>query len=68
MSDTFLFSKDLREKMSKFGNMDVREALKSPAFFDELLDHAGMDTKAKNALWEKVGRPDLKKEDEDQNL
>jgi hypothetical protein len=61
MKDDFLFSKELRERMAKFGDMDVGEAIQSPAFFEALLDHAGMDQKQKNDLWEKVGRPDLKK-------
>jgi hypothetical protein len=47
--------------MSKFGDMDVGEALGNRDFLDALLDHAGMDQMAKNALWEKVDRPDLKK-------
>lgn len=61
MNDNFLFSKELRDRMAKFGDMDVSEALSNPDFFDALLDHAGMDQKEKNALWEKVDRPDLKK-------
>ncbi len=60
MNDDFLFSKALRERMSKFGDMDVGEALRNPDFFDALLDHAGFNQKEKNDLWEKVGRPDLK--------
>jgi hypothetical protein len=58
--DGFLFSPEFRAGMSKFGDMDVGEALGNRDFLDALLDHAGMDQKAKNSLWEKVDRPDLK--------
>lgn len=59
--DGFLFSPELREGLSKFGDMDVSGALGNRDFLDALLDHAGMDQKDKNELWEKVDRPDLKK-------
>lgn len=40
--DGNLFSKELRDRMEKFGDMDVVEALKNPGFWKELCDHAGM--------------------------
>jgi hypothetical protein len=60
----FLFSKELRDRMSKFNDVDVREAITRADFYDALLDHAGMNQQEKNDLWEKVGRPDLKKEED----
>ena len=61
MNDDFLFSKELRDRMEKFKDMDVGEAIASSVFYEALLDHAGLTQKEKNDLWEKVGRPDLKK-------
>jgi hypothetical protein len=58
----FLFSKELRDRMKGFGGMDVREAITRPDFYEALLDHAGLNQKEKNDVWEQVGRPDLKKE------
>lgn len=40
--DGMLFSKDLRDRISKFGDMDVTDALKNPDFWKELCAHAGM--------------------------
>ena len=62
MKDDFLFSKELRDKLEQFGNMDVGEAIASPQFFEVLFEHAGIDKKAQNEIWEKVGRPDLKRD------
>lgn len=40
--DGHLFSKGLRDALSSFGDMDVRDAVKSPAFLKALCNHAGM--------------------------
>lgn len=56
----FIFSKDLRKKMSEFENMNCKEALSCPEFFNALFDHAGMSEKEKNDLWDNIGRPDFK--------
>ena len=62
MKDEFLFSKELREKLAQFGEMDAREALSSPEFLNALLDYAGMDEKQKSDLWDKIGKPNFKME------
>lgn len=40
--DKHLFSKELRDALSSFGKMDVKDALRSPEFLKALCDHAGM--------------------------
>lgn len=59
MEEEYIFSKELREKMEKFGEMDVSEALASPDFFEAIMEHAGIDREKRNAIWKKVGREDL---------
>jgi len=39
---TYLFSEDLREKMSKYGHLSSTEALSNKDFMDDLLNHAGV--------------------------
>lgn len=55
----FLFSKELRDRMDKFGDMDVKDAITSPDFFNELMLHAGMNLNEIKDMWKKVGRPDI---------
>lgn len=62
MKKDFLFSEELRERMKKFGKMDVSDAIKNPNFYEALLEHCGLDNTQKNEFWEKVGRTDLKKD------
>ena len=52
----FLFSKKLRDGMAEFGNMDVRDALTSPDFFNQLLKTKGMSEKEREDFWKKFGR------------
>lgn len=40
--DGYLFSQGLRDVLSGFGDMDVRECVKSHAFLKALCKHAGM--------------------------
>jgi hypothetical protein len=55
----YIFSEELRNRMEKFGNMDVREAITNPDFLNELMLHAGMDLNEIKDMWKKVGRPDI---------
>lgn len=63
MKDDFIFSKSLRDKLSKFGHMTPKECMESPDFLNALLDGAGMDKKKKNDLWSSIGRLDLKEDE-----
>ena len=55
----YLFSEELRNRMSKFNGSSVQDCLKDPSFFDELLNHAGMTEDQKKKLWTDIGRPDI---------
>lgn len=50
--DGKLFSKELRERMSKFGDMDVTDSLKNKDFWKEMCAHAGMSEEE----FERIGK------------
>lgn len=54
--DKYLFSKELRERMSKFGDRDVSDCLRDRSFYDALLDHAGYTEKEKDKVWNEINK------------
>ena len=60
--EEYLFSEELRKRMSKFGDMDINECLSNPDFYKELLDHAGISKEEQKKLWEKVKSPQFYRE------
>jgi len=63
--ENYLFSEELRCRMAKFNDMDIRDAIRTPAFLNELLEHVGMTKDQQKELWEKVGRPDCFQENQE---
>lgn len=57
--DDYIFSKSLRDAMSKFNDVPAREAITMPSFYDALLDHAGLSKEEKKNIWTAVGRKDI---------
>ena len=57
--ENYIFSKELRETMAKFGEMEVKDALASPDFFIELMNHSGFTIEEAKEIFIKVGRPDI---------
>lgn len=56
--EDFLFSKELRDGLAEFEDMEVTEALKSPDFFNAILGVSGLSKEEQKDLWNYVGRPD----------
>ena len=50
----YLFSQDLRDRMSKFGDRPIEDCLADPNFCDSLLDHAGLTQEEKDKIWDKI--------------
>lgn len=50
----YLFSQELRDRMSKFGDRPLEYCLSDPNFYDSLLDHAGLTQKEKDKIWDKI--------------
>ena len=47
----YLFSEDLRDRMSKFGDRPIEDCLADPNFYDSLLDHAGLTQEERDDIW-----------------
>lgn len=56
----FLFSKELRDAMAPFGEMDVRECLNNVEFWKALCKHAGMDDNEFNSILNETSKPEDK--------
>ena len=57
--DDFLFSKELRDRLSKFENVNISELITKPEFYIELCKHVGMDLEETKDMFRKVGRTDI---------
>jgi hypothetical protein len=54
ISDIPIFSDGLRDVMKPFSNMDVRDCVKNPEFYNALMKYAGMTDEEINSLNEKI--------------
>lgn len=50
----YLFSQELKDRMSKFGDRPIEDCLADPNFYDSLLDYAGLTQEEKDKIWEKI--------------